>query len=76
MIFQNQSKSVFVGQLTFLNKCGSTIEKLQSPLHKNKRRNTGTNYQLPYEVHKQLDDEHYEINEGRPQRLEKVQCLV
>lgn len=33
------------------------------------------NYQLPYE-HKQLDDEHDEINGDRPRKLEKVLCLV
>lgn len=30
------------------------------------------NYHLPYEVHKQLGDELYEINGDIPQRLEKV----
>lgn len=38
---------------------------------KNNRLNTGMNYQLPYNVHKQLDDEHDEINEDRPRRLGK-----
>lgn len=30
------------------------------------------NYQLPCEVHKQLEDGHDEINGDRPRRLEKV----